>query len=149
MKERNLQREITRGKEMIVPHNNQSSQPSIDLNSSQSSAATSTRIEHKHQQENKLRGTESKRRKTTKMLTTEKELGDVMMKLEGKLLTCWSFLLERLSQQHVMKLSTPIKSLLEKNTRRSLQRTTKPSGAHVFGVHRICICSCRGREKRP
>ena len=56
VKERNLQRKINRGKEMIVAHNNQSSQPSIDLNnSSQSSAATSTRIEQKHQQESKLR----------------------------------------------------------------------------------------------
>ena len=51
---------INRGKEMIIAHNNQSSQPSIDLNSSQSSAATSTRIEQKHQQESKLRRTESK-----------------------------------------------------------------------------------------
>ena len=60
VKERNLQRKINRGKEMIIAHNNQSSQPSIDLNSSQSSAATSTRIEQKHQQESKLRRTESK-----------------------------------------------------------------------------------------
>ena len=68
------------------------------------------------------------------------------MKLEGKLPMCWSFVSERLSQQHAMKLSKPIESLLKKNTRRSLQRTTKSCGAHVFGVHRICIYSCRGRE---
>ena len=40
--------------------------------------------------------------KTTKMLT-EKQLGDVMMKLDGKCPTCWNFVSQRLSQQHVMK----------------------------------------------
>ena len=81
---------------------------------------------------------------------TEKELGDVIMKLEGKLPMCWSFVYEGLSQQHVMKLSKPIESLCRKkiNTRRSLQRTTKSCGAHVFGVHRICIYSCGVREKQ-
>ena len=40
---------------MIVAHYNQSGQPSIDLNnSSQPSAATSTQIERKQQQESKL-----------------------------------------------------------------------------------------------
>ena len=60
VEERNLQRKINRGKEMIIARNNQNSQPSIDLNSSQSSLATSTRIEQKHQQQSKLRRTESK-----------------------------------------------------------------------------------------
>ena len=79
----------------------------------------------------------------------EKELCDAMMKLEGKRPMCWSFVSERLSQQHVMKLWTEThQKLIEKNTRRSLQRTTKSCGAHVFGVHRICIYSRRGREKR-
>ena len=90
----------------------------------------------------------SENRKTTKILTTEKELGNVMMKLEGKRPMCWNFVSERLSQQHVMKLSKPIESLLKKNTRPSLQRTAKSCGSHVFGVHRTCIYSCRGRKKR-
>ena len=47
----------------------------------------------------------------------KKELGDVTMKLERKRPMCWNFVSERLSQQHVMKLSKPIvESLLKKNT---------------------------------
>ena len=107
VKERNLQRKIDRGEDMIVAHNNRSSQkPSVVLNSSQSSAATSTRMRSNKNTNKKTNYGGNQNRKTTKVLTTEKELGDVMMKLEGKRPKCWSFVSERPSQHcHFMKLS--------------------------------------------
>ena len=80
VKERNLQRKIKRGEELIAK-NNQSNQ--------QASAATSMRIWNKNTNMKANRGG-NQNLKTTKMLT-KKELGDVMLKLEGNRPTWWNF----------------------------------------------------------
>ena len=83
-KERNLQREINRGEEMIVAQNNQSSQ--------QASAATSIRNWNKNINKKASRGG-NQNWKTTMMLT-KIELGDVILKLQGTRPTCWNFVSE-------------------------------------------------------
>ena len=70
------------------PQQSKQPKPLIDLNSSQSSAATSTRIRSNKNTNKKTNYGGNQNRKTTKMLTTEKELGDVIMKLEGKRPKC-------------------------------------------------------------
>ena len=70
--------------------------------SQQVSAATSTAGNwDKNTNEKASRGG-NQNWKTT-MMVTKKELSDVMLKLEGKRPTCWNFVSEWLSQQHVMK----------------------------------------------
>ena len=90
-----------------------------------------------------------------------------MMKLEGKRPMCWNFVSERLSrpvsttrheafETHRKPTSSPGSlgwaiqdgsDSLKKKTRRSIQRTAKSCGAHVFDVHSTRIYSCRGSEK--
>ena len=50
---------------------------------------------------------------------------------------CWNFVSERLSQQHVMNHFETNRKFIEEKYRRSLQRTAKSCGTHVFGVHRV------------
>ena len=88
VKERNLQQKINRGEEMIVAQNNQSSQ--------QANAAKTMRNWNKHTNKKANRG--GNQNWKTSMMLTKKELGDVMLKLEGKRPTCWNFVSERLSQ---------------------------------------------------
>ena len=79
VKKKNLQRKLNRGEEIIVADSLIGKQPTV--NSSQDSAATSTRIEQKHRQKREpLR----KSKLENKNDANKKELGDVTMKLERK-----------------------------------------------------------------
>ena len=71
----------------------------------------------------------------------KKDLGDFILKLEGKRPTCWNFVSGRLSQQHVKNQFEAHRKFSEEKYSRSLQRTAKSCEAHIFGVHRIYIYS--------
>ena len=73
------------------------------------------------------------------MLTTEKELGDVMMKLEGKRPRRWSFVLERLSQQQE-SFQNPSKAYSRKilGARYSELRNL---AEHMFSVYIEFVCT--------
>ena len=110
-------------------------QPTVD--SSQDSAAASTRIEQKHYQESEPR---RKSKLENNNDANEKELDDAMIKLERKRPMCWNFVSERLSQQHVMKLSKPIvESLLKNNTVGARYSELQNLVEHMFSLYKEIV----------